>query len=179
MPFNSWNSSLITLQTAGPALTNTTTQTSLLNGQAKFTLPAQFMEFIGQKLRIKAAGTMSTAAAAPGTFSFFVVLGAISIYAGGASGTLATSATNAPWKLEIDLTMRAVGSSTIATAAGSGTFASAALSATTPLQLLAVPGPLTGFDSTSATLVDLQGAWSVTSASNTITCQDYELISCI
>jgi hypothetical protein len=179
MPFNSWNSSLITLQAAGPALTNTTTQTSLLNGQAKFTLPAQFMEFIGQKLRIKAAGTMSTAASTPGTFSFFVVFGAISVYAGGASGTLATSASNATWKLEIDLTMRAVGSATTATAAGSGTFFSTALSATTPVQVLATPGSLTGFDSTSATLVDLQGAWSVASASNTITCQDYELISCI
>jgi hypothetical protein len=178
MPFNSWNSSLITLQSAGPALTNTVTQTSVLNGQAKFTLPAEFLQFVGNKLRIKAGGIISTAASTPGTFSWNVMFGSIAVFAGGASGTLATSASNLPWKLEIDLTVRAVGSGTSATIAGSGVFTSAGLSATTPIQLLASPGALTGFDSTVASVVDLQGTWSVASASNTITCEDYELISC-
>lgn len=179
MPFNSWNSSLITLQAAGPALTNTTTQTSVLNGQAKFTLPAQWLEFIGQKLRIKAAGVMSTAASTPGTFTWTVMFGSISVFSGGASGTLATSASSVPWKLEIDLTVRSVGSGTAATLAGSGTLISAGLSASTPTQILACPGSLTGFDSTVASVLDLQGTWSVASASNTITCHDYELISSI
>ena len=179
MPFNAWNSSLITLQAAGTALTNTTTQTSVLNGQAKFTLPAQWLEFVGQKLRILAGGVISTAASTPGTFTWTVMFGSIAVYGGGASGTLATSASSAPWKLWIDLTVRSVGSGTAATVEGSGTFQSAGLSATTPIQLLSCPGALTGFDSTVASVVDLQGTWSVASASNTITCHDYELVSCI
>lgn len=179
MPFNSWNASLVTLQGAGSALTNTTTQTSVLNGQAKFTLPAQWLEFIGQKLRVKAAGVMSTAASTPGTFTWTVMFGSIAVYSGGASGTLATSASNAPWRLEIDLTVRSVGSGTAATVEGDGEFKSAALSATTPIQVMACPGSLTGFDSTVASVVDLQGTWSVASASNTITCHDFELISLI
>lgn len=179
MSFNSWNSSLITLQAAASALTNSTAQTSVLNGQAKYTLPAQWLEFIGQKMRIKAGGVMSTAASTPGTFTWTVMFGSIAVYGGGASGTLATSASSAPWKLEIDLTVRSVGSGTGATVEGSGTFMSAALSTATPIQLLSCPGSLTGFDSTVACVVDLQGTWSVASASNTLTCHDFELISSI
>lgn len=179
MSFNTWNASLITLQAAGSALTNTTTQTSVLNGQAKFTLPAQWLEFVGQKLRVKAAGIMSTAAATPGTFTWTVMFGSIAVYGGGASGTLATSAANAPWRLEIDLIVRSVGSGTAATLQGDGEFKSTALSASTPVQILACPGSLTGFDSTVASVVDLQGTWSVASASNTLTCHSFELISSI
>jgi hypothetical protein len=178
MPFNSWQSALITLQAAGPAYSNSTSQTSILNGQAKFTIPAEFLQFVGQKLRVVAAGIISTASSSPGTFSWFTVFGSISAYAGGASGTLATSASNLPWRLQIDLTVRTVGSGTAATVEGSGEFKSAGLSAATPIQLLASPGPLTGFDSTVANVFDLQGAWSATSSSNSITCEDYELISC-
>jgi hypothetical protein len=178
MPFNSWNASLITLQATGPAYTNSTSQTSLLNGQAKFTIPAEFLQFVGQKLRIMAGGIISTASSAPGTMSFFCMMGSINPYAGGASGTLATSASNLPWRLQIDLTVRTVGSGTSATMEGSGEFKSAALSAATPIQLLANPGALTGFDSTVANVFDLQAAWSATSSSNSITCNDYELISC-
>lgn len=179
MPFNVWNSSVITLQAAGPALANSNTQTSVLNGQAKWTMPAQWLEFVGQKFRVRAAGVMSTAASAPGTFTWSLMFGSIAVYAGGASGTLATSASNLPWQLEIDIIVRSVGSGTGATVEGNGKFMTAALSSSTPIQLLACPGPLTGFDNTVATVVDLQGAWSAASASNTLTCHDYELISAI
>jgi hypothetical protein len=175
---NSWNQTLTQLQAAGPALTNSTSQTSVLTGQAKFTMPAGFLQYIGDKVRIKAGGIISTAASSPGTFSWFIMFTSVVAYAGGASGTLATSASNAPWKLEIDLTVRSVGNGTLATTEGSGKFESTALSATTPVQILACPAVTSpGFDSTVSFLVDLQGQWSAASASNTITCQDYELIS--
>jgi hypothetical protein len=177
---NTWNGTLISQQAAGTALTNTTTATSLLNGQAKFTLPAQFLDTIGAKLRIKASGRMSTAAATPGTFTFDVRFGSIVVFNGGASGTLATSATNLTWDLEINLYALSVGASTTATLYGSGKLFTAALSATTPIMLLPVssPGAGTGFDSTTAVVVDLFGTWSAASASNSIRCDDYELISC-
>lgn len=173
MPFNQWLASLITLQAAGPAVASAA-QSSVLNGQGKFTLPAQYLEYVGQKLKIRAAGVISSAASSPGSIAWTVMFGAIAVYAGGASGNLVASDANIPWTLEIDLTVRAVGSGAAAELAGSGEFKSAALSAATPIQILACPGPLTGFDSTIANVVDLQV--TLGSASDSITCETYELI---
>lgn len=177
---NTWNGTLITQQAAGTALTNTTTATSLLNGQAKFTLPAQFLDTIGSKLRVRASGRISTAASTPGTLTLDIRFGSVVVFNGGASGTLATSATNLTWKFEADLYALTVGSSTTATMYGSGILTSAALSATTPILLLpaSAPGAGTGFDSTAASVVDFFATWSVANASNSIRCDDYELISC-
>jgi hypothetical protein len=172
MPFNEWGASLVAQQAAGPAVTGTA-QVSVLNGQAKYTIGAQWLKYIGQKMRIRAAGIISTAAA-PGTIAWSVLFGSIVVYAGGASGTLAVSQSNLPWTLDLDLTVRAVGSGTLAALAGFGEFKSAALSATVPLQILACPGALTGFDSTIANLIDLQV--TLGSASDSITCEAYELI---
>jgi hypothetical protein len=174
---NSWNQTVAQLQAAGPTLSNSVSQTSLLNGQAKWTIPAGFLQYIGDKLRVKAGGIMSTAASSPGTFTFTVMFGTIAAYSGGASGTLATSASSAPFKLEIDLNVRSVGSGTSATVEGSGRLETIALSATTPVQILACPGSLTGFDSTVSFQIDLQGTWSSAQSGNSITVQDYELIS--
>src|SRR6185437_14396899 len=173
MPFNQWYAPLITLQAAGPAVASTS-QSSVLNGQAKFNLPAQYLEYVGQKLKIRAGGILTTAASSPGTIAWSVMLGSTAVYAGGASGTLATSQTNVPWVIEIDLTVRAVGSGTSATLEGSGRFTSVALSAATPIQIMACPGALTGFDSTIANVVDLQV--TLGSASDSLTCEDYEMI---
>jgi hypothetical protein len=178
--FNSWWSTLITQQAAGTALSASTTATSLLNGQAKFTLPAQGLAFPGSKLKIHASGRMSTAASTPGTFTFDIRFGSIVVFNGGASGTLATSASNVTWRLNIDLVALTVGSGTTATLYGTGELKTAALSATTPLILLPASSPAagTGFDSTVANAVDLFGTWSVNSASNSIRCDEFELTSC-
>jgi len=177
---NTWNGTLITQQAVGTALTNSTTATSLLNGQSKFTLPAQFLDTIGSKLRVRASGRISTAASTPGTLTLDIRFGSVVVFNGGASGTLATSATNLTWKFEADLYVLTVGSSTTATAYGSGILTSAALSATTPVMLLPTSAPAagTGFDSTTASVVDFFATFSVANASNSIRCDDYELISC-
>jgi hypothetical protein len=169
----SWNGVLITLQAAGPALSNSTVQTSLLNGQAKFPLPGQFTQFVGQRLRMRAAGILSTALSAPGTLSLFAMAGSTAVYAGGPSPTLPTSLASAPWVLELAFLMRSVGSTAAATLAGSGTLT---INSQSPY-VLACPGALTGFDSTVPNIWDLQAAFSVASASNAITCEDYALYS--
>ena len=171
---NTWDQSLAVMQAAGPALTNSNAQTSVLDAQAKFTMPAGFLQYIGDKMRIKAAGTISTAASSPGTFAWTLMFGTIAVYLGGTSPTLVTGLSNAPWRLEVDFTVRSVGSGTAASISGDGAFAGAL--AASPI-VLACPGPLTGFDSTVSFLVDLQGTFSVASASNSLTCQNYELIS--
>lgn len=176
MSSNSWNQTLITAQTDGTALTNSTSATSILPAAAKFTLPANILQ-IGTALRIRASGRMSTAAATPGTITFDVRFGSTVVFNGGASGTLATSATNLTWDLEAYLTCRSIGASTSATVLGTGRLISAALSASTPTLLLPSSAPAvgTGFDSTTSQVVDLFATWSVASASNTITLHNFEL----
>lgn len=176
---NIWNQTLSVQQGSGAALTNTTTATSLLLGQAKFPLAAQFIQFIGQKLRVKASGKISTAASTPGTFTFDIRFGSIVIFTGGASPTLATSAANVTWRLEVDLVMATVGSGTTATMTGDGVLWS--LANTGGIQLLPAtsPAPGTGFDSTITNTVDMFGTWSAASASNTVTCTGFELLSVV
>lgn len=179
MSFNSWQQTLITSQVDGTALVSSTAATSILPAAAKFTLPANVLQ-IGSKLRIKASGRISTAASTPGTITFDFRLGSVVAFNGGASGTVATSATNLTWDLEIDLICRSIGASTTATLIGTGKLTTAALSATVPIMLLPVSAPAagTGFDSTAAQVCDLFATWSVSSASNSITCHEFELISC-
>lgn len=179
MSSNSWNQTLITSQTDGSALTNTTTATSILPGAAKFVLPSNLFQ-IGTKLRVKASGRISTAASTPGTITFDVRFGSVIVFNGGASGTVATSASNVTWDLEAELTCRSIGASTSATMIGTGRLITAALSTSTPIMLLPASSPAagTGFDSTASQTVDLFATWSVASASNTITCHAYELILC-
>jgi|SRR5581483_1760129 len=179
MANNSWNQSMGVQPAAGTALTNSTTATSLLNAaQAKWTIPANQLVAGLSKIRIYASGKMSTAASSPGTFTFDVRFGSVIVFNGGASGTLATSATNLTWDLKIDLTCLTTGASTSATMLGTGVLTSAALSATTPIMLLPTSAPAagTGFDSTSSQTVDLFGTWSVANASNSITCQQFEIV---
>jgi hypothetical protein len=167
---------LIEQQIDGTALTNTTTPTSLLAAAAKFTIPANFLQ-IGRELVVRAAGRISTAGSSPGTFTFDVRFGSVIAFNGGASGTLAVSASNLTWIFESVLTCRSIGASTSATMLGSGTLISAALSATTPIQLLPASSPAagTGFDSTAAFVVDVFGTWSVANASNSIRLDQFSL----
>jgi hypothetical protein len=167
---------LIEQQIDGTALTNTTTATSLLAAAAKFTIPANFLQ-VGRELVVRAAGRISTAGSSPGTFTFDVRFGSVIVFNGGASGTLAVSASNLTWIFESVLTCRSIGASTSATMLGSGILTTAALSATTPIQLLPASSPAagTGFDSTAAFVVDVFGTWSVANASNSIRLDQFSL----
>ena len=175
---NSWNQTLVTMQADGTALSNTTTPTSIIRPEARIYLGAGIMDVPGLKFRVKASGRISTAASTPGTLTLDLRLGSTVVFNGGASGTLATSATNLTWDLEIDLTLRSVGNSTTATLLGTGRLLSAALSATTPIMLLPASAPAvgTGFDSTTSQQLDLFATWSAASSSNSITCHQYEVV---
>lgn len=176
MSSNSWNQTLITAQVDGTALASSTTPTSILPAAAKFTMPANILQ-IGTALKVKASGRVSTAASTPGTITFDVRFGSVVAFNGGASATVATSASNVTWELEAILTCRSIGASTSATVLGTGKLITAALSASTPIMLLPASSPAagTGFDSTTSFVVDLFTTWSASSASNTLTLHNYEL----
>lgn len=186
MSYNSWNQSLITQQVDGSALASSTAATSLLAPQAKFTLPANLLQ-IGTKLIVRAGGRISTVVTTPGTLTLDIRLGSVVAFNGGAMNLNVTAQTNATWGLEIDLLVRSIGASTSATVIGIGNFWSRAVIGSAAVAAGGVgtsmlpdtaPAAGTGFDSTSAQIVDFFGTWSVSNASNSITCHQYELVLC-
>ena len=176
MSSNSWLQTVTRVQGDGTALTNTTTATSILPAAEKFVMPANFFS-PGTRFKVRALGRISTAASTPGTITFDLRFGSTVVFNGGASGTVATSATNLTWLLEAELQCRAYGSGTSTTLIGGGALYSAALSATTPIMLLPTSAPAvgTGFDCTASQAVDFFATWSVANASNTLTLHDFSL----
>ena len=173
---------LINSQGDGSALTNSTTPTSILPAQAKYTVPSGFLKSIGDQLLVKASGRISTVVTTPGTLTLDLRLGSVIIANGGAM-TLSTSAkTNVAWSLEWLLTLRAVGAS--ANFMHQGTWWSEAAGATTvageakAIKLpQSAPAVGTSFDSTAAAVFDLFATWSVANASNSIQCHQFSLLS--
>lgn len=189
MPAETYPQLLIGSQVAGTALASSTTPTSILPGQAKYTMPANFIDVIGKKFRVTAAGRISTLVTAPGTLTLAIRMGPASAIVAAASQAFAlniVAKTNVSWYLELLLTARSVGASTSATFMHMGTWASEAVIGS-PLPSAggigvhswqaSAPAVGTGFDSTVANIVDLYATWSVNSASNSILCEDFALES--
>lgn len=156
----------------GAALTASTTSTSILPGQAKITLPANFFDKVGKMVRVRATGRVTTVTT-PGTLTLDVRFGSVVVANGGAMTLNATAQTNVTWDLEWILTCRAIGTGTAANMMHVGKFMSRALvggsaeatagAGTRPLPDTA-PAVGTGFDSTAAQVVDLFATWSINNA---------------
>lgn len=164
---------------SGSAVNTTSSATSVIPAARKITLPAYFFDRVGKRVRIRAAGRIGTKSATPGTITWIVRFGSVDVFNGGASGTVVTSRTNDTWLLDITLRCESIGSGTSATMLGTGKFETVALSSTTPVQFLPATAPAagTGFDSTASQTVDLLVQWSVSDATNTITCHQFEVES--
>jgi hypothetical protein len=177
--------SLASLQAAGPNLTASTTPTSLLNPQAKVTLPAGFFSFIGQKLYIRGQGQLGNIVTTPGTLTIDIRFTSTVVFNGAAMQLSSTAHTALPFMFEIELTCRIVGSS--AQLMGQGKMISQCLSltavadsTTTPATLLlpnTTPALGTAFDATSTQQIDCFGTFSLNNA-NAIQMHQYEVLSC-
>ena len=185
MPSYGYMEVLSAAQSAGAALTNTTTPTSLLPSQAIHTIAPDDWD-LGKSLLIKAAGSISNVVTAAPTITLNVLFGSTTVFTTGAVICSTTAHTNVPWMLEIMLTCRSLGSGTSATVMGQGQIISRAFVdvsgadvTTTGHPTLMTPETApavgTGFSSNASQLVDLQGVWSAASASNSITLHQYWL----
>jgi hypothetical protein len=105
-----WPETLIVQQGDGPTLSAAAAATCL-SAQGKKTLPANFFNYIGQTLRIEAAGRISSIITTPGTARFDIRLGGSVIFDSAAIllDTVAAHTTR-QWRLVIDMTVRVVGS---------------------------------------------------------------------
>lgn len=175
---------LIRMSKAGPALSASTTPTSLLDSSAKFTMPANLLVGPGDEFYISGMGQISNIVTTPGTFTLDFRLGGTVVYNSGAMQLSTTAHTTLPFWFEIWLTCRAIGSA--ANFMGQGKFISQALnisssdSATGHSVLLApnsTPTVGNSFDSTAAQQADVFGTFSINNAANAFTLQQYRLLA--
>lgn len=174
---NSWIERLVAQQGDGPALTTSTTATSILLGQAKLLIGAGGFKQ-NDEWRVSAGGRISTLTVAPGTLTLDLRLGSTVVWNGGAMALNTTAQTNATWQLEVDLNVRSIGDGTLATLLGIGRWtsravigsaAAAAGGAGTLLLPDTAPTAGSGFNSaTASNQLDLFATWSVSNAANSI-----------
>jgi hypothetical protein len=184
MSFQSWEQVLINAQASQAGPSATTTETSVLPGAAKFTIPANFLE-IGASLRITLIGQMSNVVTTPGTVQFKVKLGSVVAFDCAAQQMSTTAHTTLPHWLDILLTCRSIGNSTAAQFMGQGRatgqmcLRSGADLATDGVELSpnAAPALSTGFDSTATQQVDITCTFSTSTAGTAYTSQQYVLES--
>jgi hypothetical protein len=182
-----YRSTLVEQQADGTALTNSTSETSILNPQTKITLPSGYLNRVGRHLYVTASGRISTVVTSPGTLTFKFKLGPTANIAVATSQAIALNVvakTNVAWVLELDLLVSSVGASTSATIFGQGFWISEAnigapvpgtgAPTAAPFQVSA-PAVGTGFDSSVANQIDLTATWSTSNASNSIQCHLFSL----
>jgi hypothetical protein len=177
---------LVTQQGAGTLFATYTTPKSVINPQALVQLPGGFF-YVGRKLRVIAKGGISNIVTTPGTMQFQVKLGPTANIAAFDTGALqlnASAHTTLPFWLEIELTCRSVGSGTAATLFGLAQITGKMFTSTagqtddaqgmqTLLAPATAPGVGTGFDSTTASILDLWAGFSISNAGNGVQIQSY------
>lgn len=186
MGMQSWETILVSQQVDGTAVTNTTTEGVIIPGHAVYTLPANYLTYAGQALRIRAMGRISNVVTTPGTLTLRVRFGGtgitgIVVAASSAMALNTTAKTNVTWILDWDLTCRSVGSGTSATFMHSGTWTSESAVGSTAGAAGAVniptsaPAVGTGFDSTVSNQIYLTAQFSVSTATTSIQAHSYKL----
>ena len=187
----SWVGTLVSAQVAGPQLSNSVTQTSVLPTSARITLPPGLFTYAGQMMRITFAGSVSNVVTTPGTINFAVMLGATgasNVWNSGALQMSTTAHTSLPIWGEINVVCRAIGNGTSANLYGLGTFTSQVLSNTAVADSVASSLPTligqnvapvvpvagsVGFDSTIANVLDFMVTFSVATNPTNFTLQFY------
>jgi hypothetical protein len=178
MSLNSWVETLNAQQIDGTALANTTTATSIVAPQSRFTVPANYFSFIGKTMRVHAAGRISNIVTTPGTLTLDLRWGASTVqFNGGAMSLNIVAKTNVTWTFDAYLTCRSIGNGTLATLLGIGEWQSESVIGS-PLPTVGGSGGLilpasapavgTGFDSTVSNVMDMFATWSIANAGNSI-----------
>jgi hypothetical protein len=177
MPYMTWASLLNSPQAvaAGTALASSTSLTDI-SVAPQFTLPANFLQ-AGSALRFTAFGVFSTTATP--TLLVGVYYGAVAGTALAATTAFTTPSgvTNVPWRLELETTIRSVGTSGTAMSQGFFQYGASvsALQATLPLPQIALA--TTTVDTTAAKVLSIGAQWGTNSASNTITLHGFRIYS--
>ena len=167
----------------GPTLT-AAAAASCIPVASRLILPNNYW-FIGKQWKVKLQGRISCVVTTPGTARFDLRTGpsgTIVAFDTGALNLNIVAKTTVPFDLEVDLTCRAVGTSTSTTLFGIGKFTSEAVvgaAANTAggngvlMCPVGAPAVGTGFDNTAANAVDM--FFTQTVASGSMTVHNYEI----
>lgn len=181
MALQAWQETLVTSTTDGPALSASTTQTSIIPVASKYTLPANYLQ-IGRMLRVTVQGRISTRVTGPDTITFDLKAGSTVIATSGALSLNTAGKTNVSFMLDWVLTCRAIGTGTSTTFMHLGTFTSeavvgaAANTTLTTCMPVSAPAVGTGIDATSSQALDLFATFS-NATTNALTVHQYRLES--
>lgn len=155
---------LVLASSTADGATNTgTTAVSILHGSGIATIPAGALQ-IGSQIKLLLRGRMNTIVTTPGTTTFDLRLGGVTVSSFGLINLNVAAQTNATWELEILATIRSVGVSLGATALVTARFTSRALVGSAVVASGGVgvivlpdtaPAVATGFDSTLALPVNV------------------------
>ncbi len=179
MPHNGYRSRLVGTQGDGNAVTNTNTPTSILPGGGVFSVPANFLEYVGMNFMLEVRGRISNAAAGP-TLVLDFRMGGTVVAASQAMTLNASALTNQTFILRMLLTLRAIDSAAGGSTANfmfTGEFISRAVvgagaAGSTGVSTLLIPETApavgSGFDMTATNTANVFATWSTANASCSI-----------
>lgn len=172
---------ILEIETAGAALGNSTTETSLLpTSQLTGLIPAGYFDSKGKRIVFEFSGQISNRVTGPDTFKFKFYLGSVVVLDTGLIPLNIVAKTNVHWHLTGELVCQAFGATTTTTLFPKGCrftsesvigspAATAGGHGTLLLPFNTAPVAGTGFDNNPSYSFDLKGIHSVANASNTIT----------
>lgn len=182
MSAQTWQETLVWAIGDGAALANTVTATSILPAAAKYTVPANSLNFVGKTFRITAKGRISNIVTTPGTLTLDVRAGASTVlFNGGAVALNATAKTNVTWWFEAEMVLRTLGNGAASNFLGIGQFisesvvGSAAGVANGASLPASAPAVGSNFDAATANVIDLFATWSIANAGNSIQVHTFKL----
>lgn len=181
MGHQTWQETLITAQTDGTAVTGTSAG-SLLPAQANWTVPANYLDYVGKRLRLRAAGRISNIVTTPGTLTLTFKFGSTIVATSQAMQLNAVAKTNVSWILDWAFDLRTIGAAASfmhtgiwqsESVVGSGTGAAGSSGSGQLVIPASAPAVGSTFSSTTAQISDLQATFSLTG--NSIQLHQYYL----
>lgn len=161
-------------QAQGPNLTASLVRTSIMPTSAKQTIPTQFFDRPGKRIKLLVNGRLSNIVTTPGTLTLDLTFAAVQVWNSGAIQLSALAHTTLPFWLEIIMTCRSIGAGTAAAVMAAGKMCSQAIvpaigvsDAGQHNELLVpnvAPVVSTGFDSTILNAIDLFATFSLSNA---------------
>lgn len=176
MTISSYYQTLFTAQGDGTAVT-AAVATTLLPAQARGFIPSEFIQFIGQNIRFRSAGRLTTGVS-PGTMTLDFRIGATNAVWTTGAMTLVASQTNFTWLCDVTATVRSVGAASTVMAIGNFYISTSVIAASGgqgPSWLFPATAPAAGgsFDCTATNQLDHFVTFSATV--NSITCHQFQV----
>lgn len=179
MSGSNWQQTLYNANADGPALANTTTATSILNGIDKRILSPDQMK-LNTALAFKIGGQVSNIVTTPGTLTLSVrTVGGVILMTSQAIALNAVAKVNVTWWAEFQATLRQIGSGTGASFMWQGVFSSESVVGAAAGTMVSVAMPASapalgaGFDSSANQQIDVFATWSIANAGNSIQMKQY------